>query len=116
MELCLIPGEPCPRCAGLVVRRHVVTPDGALTEHYCTGCSRTSHAEPERPYTPPRLVLSPSTERKLDRLCRSADADGCRQGVDDSADIALARSVLDAAEIRAMFAVECLPTPHTARD
>ena len=113
MELCLIPGEPCPRCAGLVLRRRVVTPEGALTEHYCVACSRTSHAEPEMVYDPPRLRLTPSAEAKLSRVCRPETDGRSREAIDDSVDIALSRSALDAAEIRAMFSCECLPAPHT---
>ena len=109
-------GCPCPRCAGLVLRRHVVTVEGALTELYCVGCSQTSDATPERPYAPPRLRLSPSQERALNRICQT----GCdtessrrsREGLDGSVDIAVSRQSLDAVDIRTMFLCECQPDAH----
>jgi hypothetical protein len=115
-QLRLTPGVPCPRCQGCVIVRDVVTPEGALSEHFCLGCARTSNPVFEAPEPVPRLVLSPSCEAQLDRVIssviRQEDGRSSRsssEGVDDTADSALSRSALDAADIRAMFAVECQP-------
>lgn len=112
----LTPGAPCPRCHGMVIVRDVVTPEGALTEHLCLGCSRTSHAILERPEVVPRLILTPLCEARLNRVVSAVTRDEVshrRQssdgGVDDRADIALSRSALDAVDIRTMFASECQP-------
>jgi len=110
--LLLTPGTPCPRCHGLVVVRAVVTPEGALTEHFCVGCSRSSHATPETPMGAPRLRLTPSCEAALDRACAERGCRSASEGVDDTSGIVVSRSVLDAAEIRSMFVDECLPDAH----
>ena len=115
-QLRLTPGIPCPRCHGCVILRDVVTPEGALTEHFCLGCARSSNPTFEGPETVPRLVLSPSCEAALDRVVSSVtrQVDGrlnrsSSEGVDDTAGTALSRTALDAVDIRAMFADECQP-------
>lgn len=124
----LIPGRPCPRCHGMVIVRDVVTPEGALTEHFCLGCSRSSHPILELPETVPRLRLTPAIEATLDRVVASLAREDAaasaspgvtripRGAVDDSMGIALSRSALDAEEIRSMFAHECQPDEPPWRD
>lgn len=113
--LVLTPGTPCPRCHGLVIVRAVVTPEGSLTEHFCVGCSRSSHPKREGLTPSPRIRLSPACEAALDRACADRSRPSVGSEADDTADSAWSRSALDAAEIRVMFARECLPDGHTPR-
>lgn len=112
----LTPGSPCPRCGGLVLLRDVVTDEGRLREHYCSGCSRTSNPVMEETPPPSRLTLTEACESQLERvvlrLAREADGRSCRGGapaIDDSADIVVSRSTLVALEISTAFEVECQP-------
>jgi len=110
----LTPGQRCPRahCGGLIVERFVASPEGVLTEAYCTACSRSAHARLVVPPRPARVAFSPSCEEALDRLCQSGGRSRASGEVDDSVDTAPFRSALDAAELYAMFVDECPPDGH----
>ena len=117
-ELILVPGQCCPRphCGGLVIERGVLTPEGFLREAYCTACARSSSPRLEAPRPPARLRLSEACEAKLARLCTERGRNRASEGFDDTTDISMPRSALDAATLYTMFAPESLLDGHTETD
>jgi len=116
-SLSLTPGHPCPRphCGGLVILRYVASPEGALQEHYCTSCARSSDLRPVHPPPRPRLTVSRACEEALDRVCTPSRPSRPRGSdrFDDSMGIGgLSPDALDAAELYTMFGGECPPDPH----
>ena len=112
----LTPGQPCPRCHGMVIVRDVVTPEGCLHEHFCLGCARSSNPVLDADLPASRIRLSVECEAQLDRvvlaLAREATGHSGRagdSGVDGMSDIAVSRNTLDAVETRQAFQAECLP-------
>jgi len=112
----LTPGQPCPRCHGMVIVRDVVTPEGCLHEHFCLGCTRSSNPVLDADLPASRIRLSVECEAQLDRvvlaLARGETARSGRGGdwgVGDTSGIAVSRNTLDAVETRSDFQAECLP-------
>lgn len=107
----LTPGVPCPRCAGLVIVRAVVTPEGSLTEHYCVACARSSHQTPTSRHPPSRIRLTPQCERALERVARALGREGVRTRgyeawMEDCAALGVPSSVFDRIEGTLAFEAE----------
>jgi len=112
----LTPGQPCPRCHGMVIVRDVVTPEGCLHEHFCLGCARTSNPVLDADLPASRIRLTVECEAQLDRVVLAlARAEPCRSGpsgdsgVDGMSGIVVSRNTLDAVDAAQAFRVECLP-------
>lgn len=86
-----------PNCGGLLLTRATVTPEGELTEVYCSACSRIQDSRVTAPYQPYRVRFRADVEAALDReVSSSRPAD---RETDDTSGIGLPRETLDGLDV-----------------
>ena len=102
-------GDRCPRvgCGGLLMERDVVTSEASCAEVYCSSCARAALLTVHEPYAP----MARSRDPLMASLQEVASPASAGRGSDDSMDIALPRSALDASGLGRVSDSGSLPEP-----